>query len=44
MDKHVDQSKGEGYKESCRKKIFSAVHNLTENPEVCKQLNAIKFI
>lgn len=35
MDKHLDASK-EGYKESCRKKIFSTVHNMTENEDICK--------
>eukprot|EP00347_Sterkiella_histriomuscorum_P023636 403333912 len=44
MDKHLDASKGEGYKESCRKKIFSTIHNMTENEDVCKQLNVAKFI
>ena len=44
MDKHLDVNKGEGYKESCRKKIFSTVHNMTENEEVCRQLNVAKFI
>ena len=43
MDKHLDAS-NEGYKESCRKKIFSTVHNMTENEEICKQLNIAKFI
>ena len=44
MDKHLDSSKGEGYKESCRKKIFSTIHNMTETEEVCNQLNVPKFI
>ena len=44
MDKHLDSSKGEGYKESCRKKIFSTIHNMTETEDVCNQLNVPKFI
>jgi len=34
MGRHMDPSKPE-YKESCRKKIFATVHNMTEKEEIC---------
>lgn len=51
VDRHIEDSQPpptEGYAtsnpESCRQKIFSAMHNLTENDEICKQINYKKFI
>ena len=43
MGKHLDASK-ENYKDSCRKKIFSTVYNMTENEDICRSLNVAKFI
>jgi len=43
MERHID-SDGEYQQESCRQKIFSTIHNMTENEEVCKQLNVTWFI
>mmetsp|Transcript_14451 Transcript_14451/g.14065 ORF Transcript_14451/g.14065 Transcript_14451/m.14065 type:complete len:102 (-) Transcript_14451:139-444(-) len=43
MDKHLEPVK-EGYKDSCRKKIFSTIYNMTENEEICKTLNVAKYI
>jgi len=43
MDKHLD-AQNDGNRESCRKKIFSTVHNMTDNEQICKHLNVSKFI
>ena len=46
VEGHVAPSGGDVHSnaESCRQKIFCALHNLTENDEICKQINYKKFI
>ena len=46
MKKHIEpeKDKGEVALESCRQKLFSMFHNLTENDDVCKELSITDFI
>ena len=46
MQKHIepDPEKNEVALESCRQKLFSMFHNLTENDEVCKELPISDFV
>ena len=46
MQRHIDPKPTDQVVplESCRQKIFSTFHNLTENDEVCKDLGVSEFI
>lgn len=43
MGRHLDKSRPE-FKESCRKKIFATVHNMTEKEDICQHLHVQPFI